>query len=430
MNHIRIGAMCALLCAWATAALGNTAWVVDASNGAGTDFTDVQSAIDAAADGDLILIKPGSYGNTVLDARSLTLIGEEDVTGDRPRVNSLRVQNSSGPVTVRGLSVLLDEFSGAALWALSVGANAEPVSFEDCSFETPLSTTLGAPGAAVNSSTSVTFTRCLMRGAPAAQGLGPFDGPFPASPGLTVFLNSSVHLYGCELIGGDGADATISIFSFDQPAVSAASALRVSEAFLFSAGSTLRGGDGGDGGVGIGGSCLDPTDGGDGVTGIEASLIRFDNTILPGAPGTATAGCPNNGSPGAALDLTGTTDTLLPETYRSFEATSPAFEGLPVMNHITGHPGENTIMLVSFGLLNTYLPAVRGVLFGDAPLLAIVLGPMPAAGELMFSVTVPANSLPAGIDSIDVYEQIYVGGATGTGLVSSPTTVTIVRAGL
>src|SRR5262245_60159975 len=38
-----------------------TTWIVDASNGPGTSFTSIQSAVDAAAAGDVILVRTGTY---------------------------------------------------------------------------------------------------------------------------------------------------------------------------------------------------------------------------------------------------------------------------------------------------------------------------------------------------------------------------------
>jgi hypothetical protein len=49
-------------------------WVVDAANGAGTDFTDLPPALAAAADGDTILVRAGIYavGTT---GKALRMVG-------------------------------------------------------------------------------------------------------------------------------------------------------------------------------------------------------------------------------------------------------------------------------------------------------------------------------------------------------------------
>jgi hypothetical protein len=51
--------------------------VVDFANGPGTDYEFLWQAIDAAADGDTLLIRPGYYETWVtVDGRSLTLLGD------------------------------------------------------------------------------------------------------------------------------------------------------------------------------------------------------------------------------------------------------------------------------------------------------------------------------------------------------------------
>src|SRR6185436_13760735 len=48
----------------------------------GAPFTQIQSAVNAASDGDVILISPGSYGAVTIDGKSLTLVkqGTANVT--------------------------------------------------------------------------------------------------------------------------------------------------------------------------------------------------------------------------------------------------------------------------------------------------------------------------------------------------------------
>ncbi len=65
--------------ACAFAALGVSAqgrvWIVDAANGAGTNFTNLPPAIAAAADGDQIWVRPGSY-SAVSTGKALTILGD------------------------------------------------------------------------------------------------------------------------------------------------------------------------------------------------------------------------------------------------------------------------------------------------------------------------------------------------------------------
>jgi hypothetical protein len=50
-------------------------WIVDANNGPGTNFVTISAAISAAAPGDIILVRPGIYGEIVIVSKPLTIIG-------------------------------------------------------------------------------------------------------------------------------------------------------------------------------------------------------------------------------------------------------------------------------------------------------------------------------------------------------------------
>jgi pectin methylesterase-like acyl-CoA thioesterase len=71
----------------AMALVPSRTWYVDAAGGG--DYRDIQSAIDAASDGDLILVAPGEYAGFVLDRKvavqaqdeSFTVLSTIDVVG-------------------------------------------------------------------------------------------------------------------------------------------------------------------------------------------------------------------------------------------------------------------------------------------------------------------------------------------------------------
>lgn len=61
-------------------AAAQTHWVVDASNGPGTNFTSVGGAVGAASDDDVILVRAGDYVETVRSTKALTFLIESSVT--------------------------------------------------------------------------------------------------------------------------------------------------------------------------------------------------------------------------------------------------------------------------------------------------------------------------------------------------------------
>lgn len=56
-------------------ALLPTIWVVDASNGPGTNFTDLPAAVAASTSGDTILVRPGTYSGFSVAGKALTIRG-------------------------------------------------------------------------------------------------------------------------------------------------------------------------------------------------------------------------------------------------------------------------------------------------------------------------------------------------------------------
>ena len=61
-------------------------WIVDDTPAPPPDFTDIQSAVDAAAEGDTILVEAGSYPTFQIDAKSVSILAvAARRSGPRPR---------------------------------------------------------------------------------------------------------------------------------------------------------------------------------------------------------------------------------------------------------------------------------------------------------------------------------------------------------
>src|SRR5436190_8659882 len=62
------------------AALLPTIWVVDATNGPGTNFTDLPAAVAAAQTGDVIFVRPGTYKAFECSGKALSIRGSGAAT--------------------------------------------------------------------------------------------------------------------------------------------------------------------------------------------------------------------------------------------------------------------------------------------------------------------------------------------------------------
>jgi hypothetical protein len=97
----------AVLTALAATALSQT-FVVDASNGPGTDYTDLPSAIAAVPDGATLVVRAGSYSAAYVSLKGLTILGEPGARIDDPGVDDTLTVFALLPTqrfVVRGLDI-------------------------------------------------------------------------------------------------------------------------------------------------------------------------------------------------------------------------------------------------------------------------------------------------------------------------------------
>lgn len=207
----------------ATPLAANT-WVVDAAGGG--DFTDLQTAIDTVAPGDVLLILPvaglGSYGDALL-AKPLDLIGSPGPV--RPQVDALDVQAAQrvtlfsldiDKLRVQGVAgaVVIDacEIGGGSSWPGA--ADWPPLTFTKFVVEDSADVRLtrstvegsewnaaGRTAMSVRGSSSVQVSSTLLRGADVYA-----DTSFSGWGGdaLEVRDTASVWVAASHLIGGHG----------------------------------------------------------------------------------------------------------------------------------------------------------------------------------------------------------------------------------
>src|SRR5262245_31533670 len=95
------------LLALATTSFAQTkTWVVDDVLGPGVDFIEVQPAVDAASAGDVILVRPGSFGGFALQGKGLVITadaGQKPVIGGPPIATRVEQVPAGEAVVLRGL---------------------------------------------------------------------------------------------------------------------------------------------------------------------------------------------------------------------------------------------------------------------------------------------------------------------------------------
>src|SRR5262249_6590447 len=159
-------------------------WIADQSNGPGTNFTDLPQAVAAAASGDTIIVRAGTYTPFNVSGKALTILG----AGPSSTMVSTPLPSGSpyGETRIQGVP------AGATFYVS--GIRFVPASYP------PSGTTSSAAGLQVIGSP----------GAVVLSGVEVFGATFvpgsPGNPGLVV-SGGEVHMTRCLIVGGAGSYA-------------------------------------------------------------------------------------------------------------------------------------------------------------------------------------------------------------------------------
>ena len=350
--------------------VGNV-FVVDDSGGPGVAFTDLQPAVDAAVDGDVLLVKSGTYSGFTIDGKALILQAD---TGHQVLVKStaflpavVKNLDADQSVVLRGIDLDGGSLGGLLppnntptyVGGFASNDNAGNVWVEDCQI-------LGtATAARVCNSSSVVFVRCQLR----SEDLGG-NISFLGVPGGSSLdcEDSEVHLYGSSFQGGGGS-------SFEGlSACDGGHGARLDGGFLFASDCSFAGGSGGN-------SVVECGDGGHGLF------------LQAGAPDAWTLGASFQGGPsvpgifcmtpaGSEVAVESGVHTAIPRAPLSMSASSPVREGASVALTFEGPPGAFLFLTIGRGPLSVFSASLNGSKLVARPRYTFSLGPIPASGVL------------------------------------------------
>lgn len=326
-------------------------------------FLEIQSAIDAADDGDVLLVADGSYSSFIVDGKSLAILG---VPGSTAVVHGeVQVRNVAGNAVLCRLT-----FAGGYL-TMYVTNCAGHVWFRDCVMSPPVYGNIGRPGAWVYNCAHVVFSASTLIGGDGGDNFQSYHDGWSGGDGLFT-SQSSVALYDCTLRGGRGGTG-------DENGGPGGAGCTNYGPWVFTSRCNLQGGDGGNptyGGCGPGGHGISSES--------PASTYALDDQI--------SGGLSNCGSSHASPTF-GNVQTL--SGARSVQADFVHSDQSPWTVHAEGTPGDSVYLMEGLAPELRLALAFLGVRLvpSPVPLSIAPLGVIPATGFI--DVDVALGDLPA-----------------------------------
>ncbi len=384
--------------------------------GPNAEFPTIQAAVNAASEGDIVLVGEISEALVTIDGKGVTIIADDIAGTGFHRIVRMVVKNiaATQSVAVRGFQ--FSELNALFDTRVDVESCQGTVVFEDCQIDK------GGPSVRVNHSAATMFVRCVIVGATG----------FAFSPGQHALVTnaSNVFVYDSILEGGEGGvdlKPTGQIYPFAP--TDGGSGAFVFAGTIFTSGTLISGGDGGDVISPFTTQLIEVTAAGDGGPAMQlnggALWRRLQSPLIPGAAGETFVPNVAPGVAGVPLIEADSDVIVVPEFARRLELSSPIREGQTQTLVATGQPNEPLWLLFSFGAQAFYSPSLKGALLPTLPLAVLPLGQLDATGKLELNITIPLGSMPPGLAGAVIDEQAMFVGANSPILLSSPSVVVL-----
>lgn len=385
--------------------------------GGAAPFTEIQAAVDAASDGDVILVKSGVYSSFVTRNVDLSIVADVGQTVQIDGAIRVGAIASTRTLLLSGLRATgSNSLGGSARHGLNAQNADGLVLVQDCQLlgathvaSVPCS--FAGAGAHLTQCRNVAFVRCELRG----------GGPQPSGSGSIgnggagmESDDSNVALYGTSVLGGSAGlyvECT-SAYGYGDGGNGGHGIVRTSPATsaLFAANTTVAGGAGADGVDPVPNcSCTFGGSGGNAVLGApNAGWVQ--SSIGGGLPGIGTCalGCGGSfGYPSPAITFAG--------TARTVAARNPivAREGQTLQLSIRGLSGDQVELVWVQRNAFALSPALDGVRHYSLrhPQPVMPLGVIPGGNALPLAWNVA--ELGAGVQGTRVLYQPVHRAASG-----------------
>lgn len=378
---MRLLATSVCLAALSRVALAAGVWVVGPGG-----LPSIGDAIDLAADGDVILVRAGTYPGFAVTGKSLVIAGD---TGPAPDVQgSVAVSQLAAGQTVTFQHLQVQGSPGAA--AVLATDNAGALWIEDCS----ISGTYGGASSLPNPGIGLRAKDCAslhVRRSTIAGASGPGLAFAPGSDAVSL-TSSETEVFSCTFQGGRGGPAAVVSSCSMETGGTGGTALRAEGSKVLFQSSAALGGNGGIGAkcdlgahiCGVGGDA-----GAGAISGAGSEISSVQSVFFGGFPGWGGSFLCDDGEFGFWLELLGGTFAELPYTPQTLTASPLLREGELAEVTATGQPSLPCAIYASFEPAAIEVPSVYGDLLLAPPLIALGAVLLPADGKFVIQAPVP-----------------------------------------
>lgn len=392
---------CGVFCSLSIPALGNPPGHVIVVDGAGGGtFLQIQPAVDAAQDGDTILVRNGSYAAFTVTNKALVVVGDGSgvaVTGE---------VHAEGLASGKSLALVGLHVTGApASGALVLASDAGKIRAVHCTFA---GGTLrdGGDGVSIQSCPDVAFMHCSISGGEGVNGMVDDPAMLPGHAGRGISASSAtLTIHESGVLGGIGQPGD---YGLHWDGGSGGDACRMDQSTLYAALSQFTGGNGGDGNPS---SCLGAYGGSAGY-GLSlfgsGTLGRMLNDMqVGGTPGCDSGPlCTPDCEPQYPARVGGPyVDLSASAAY--FDVPSPVRESTTLPITVRGRQGDAVFLMRSDRSRNLYMPAWGSMMLVrlQSPDDVVYLGTLPAGGgPVVYHLQLP--DLGPGVESTTTYLQV------------------------
>lgn len=406
---------------------------MDAAGGPSADHVNLQAAVDAAKDGDTLLVKPGNYDGFLLSGKGLTVLAEykQSFTLNEDAQVIVTDLSPAQDFVVRGAreETGLPFTDDGSQWGFQNCAGL--IWIEDCVLPEPSIQHPVAPGMQLGFKNKLyaenverlVVVRSVLQG---SGGESFFSFGTSGHAGLEARDCRSLTVFESEIHAGPGGQGQDS----DSLGAKGGTGLRAwGCADVFLARSLLVGGGGGDswdengsaGGAGGDALLISSLSGSDPAFGVTLRECE----LLPGVGGINLFQGNNPGPPGQTY--VGASGTLVQEagSARGLVAPTPVREGNVLRFHLDGESGDFAFLILGAGTSTLQLAGVGGVLVVE-PVLPLKFVGVSSGPDLILPVAVP--DLPVGITAMELPAQgLFISSTFGV-VLGSTTHVTLLDA--